>query len=253
MHAGLKRNFQLMPGTEWLELLCRHIPDRYEHLVRYVGWYSNRVSGERAKRGMSEHATEALATPPEPMAEIAARAKATWARLIRKVYEADPLECPKCHGPMWVIALIDDPPIVRRILEHLGRWAPLYPPSVARPSPTGRLGPSSPSPTVPSPTSRSRSARAKLLPSLQRATLPRRAPSGIESPIRHPPGHPGCRVPCASKLLQEQEPATPRLAHRGMDPPATTGRTPRPQSPTLHSKFMTPGVAKTLTRSDPRA
>lgn len=40
MHAGLKRNFQLMPGAEWLELLCRHIPDRYEHLVRYVGWYS---------------------------------------------------------------------------------------------------------------------------------------------------------------------------------------------------------------------
>jgi hypothetical protein len=49
MHAGLKRNFQVMPGAEWLQLLCRHIPDRYEHLVRYVGWYSNRARGERAK------------------------------------------------------------------------------------------------------------------------------------------------------------------------------------------------------------
>lgn len=29
MHAGLKRNFQLMNGAAWLELLCRHIPDRY--------------------------------------------------------------------------------------------------------------------------------------------------------------------------------------------------------------------------------
>jgi hypothetical protein len=28
MHAGLKRNFQLMSGAAWLELLCRHIPDR---------------------------------------------------------------------------------------------------------------------------------------------------------------------------------------------------------------------------------
>ncbi len=28
--------------------------------------------------------------------------------LIRKVYEADPLECPQCHGPMRVIALIDE-------------------------------------------------------------------------------------------------------------------------------------------------
>jgi hypothetical protein len=48
MHAGLKRNFQVMPGAEWLELPLRHIPDRYEHLVRYVGWYSNRARGERA-------------------------------------------------------------------------------------------------------------------------------------------------------------------------------------------------------------
>ena len=49
MHLGLKRNFQVMPGAPWLELLCRHIPDRYEHLVRNVGWYSNRAHGERAK------------------------------------------------------------------------------------------------------------------------------------------------------------------------------------------------------------
>jgi len=31
---------------------------------------------------------------------LAARAKAAWARLIRKVYEVDPLECPNCQGPM---------------------------------------------------------------------------------------------------------------------------------------------------------
>ena len=37
----LKRNFQVMPGTKWLALLCKHIPDRYKHLVHYVGWYSN--------------------------------------------------------------------------------------------------------------------------------------------------------------------------------------------------------------------
>jgi hypothetical protein len=30
-----------MPGAEWLELLCKHIHDRHEHLVRYVGWYSD--------------------------------------------------------------------------------------------------------------------------------------------------------------------------------------------------------------------
>jgi hypothetical protein len=57
--------------------------------------------------------------------EFGSRAKAAWARLIRKVYEVDPLECPKCKGPMRVIALIEGPGVIRRILEHLGLWAPL--------------------------------------------------------------------------------------------------------------------------------
>ncbi len=35
MHLGLKRNFQVMPGAQWLELLLRHVPDRYEHLGRW--------------------------------------------------------------------------------------------------------------------------------------------------------------------------------------------------------------------------
>ena len=52
------------------------------------------------------------------------RAKQAWARLIRMVYEADPLECPKGKGPMRVIALIDDPVVVREILVPLGRWQP---------------------------------------------------------------------------------------------------------------------------------
>ena len=33
--------------AEWLELLCRHIPDRNEHLVCYVGWNSNRARSDR--------------------------------------------------------------------------------------------------------------------------------------------------------------------------------------------------------------
>jgi hypothetical protein len=99
MPLGLKRNFQVMPGAEWLALLCKHIPDRYEHLVRYVGWYSNRARGERAKEA-SPHAGAALPAPSEqPSTEFAARAKATWARLIRKVDAADPLEGPKGKGP----------------------------------------------------------------------------------------------------------------------------------------------------------
>jgi hypothetical protein len=45
-----------MPSAQWLAVLCRHIPDRFEHLVRYVGWYSNRARGERRRRAGTSRA-----------------------------------------------------------------------------------------------------------------------------------------------------------------------------------------------------
>ena len=36
-----------------------------------------------------------------------------WARLIQKIYEVDPLICPKCRGPMKIIAFIEDEEITR--------------------------------------------------------------------------------------------------------------------------------------------
>ncbi len=38
LHVTLKRNYQLMPGAQWLRLLLDHVPDKGEHLVRYCGW-----------------------------------------------------------------------------------------------------------------------------------------------------------------------------------------------------------------------
>ena len=43
-----------------------------------------------------------------------------WARLIRKIYEVDPLLCPKCHGAMRIIAFIEEQPVIKKILLHLG-------------------------------------------------------------------------------------------------------------------------------------
>ena len=100
--------------------LCRHIPDRFEHLVRYVGWYSTRCRGERARAAASAVAVQAA----EDEQVVAARARSAWARLIHKVYEVDPLVCAKCGAPMHIIALINDVAVIRRILEHLGCWAP---------------------------------------------------------------------------------------------------------------------------------
>jgi len=121
MHKTLKRNFQVIPGVQWLELLCSHIPDRFERLVRYAGWYSTRCRGKRARSGPAPVKADSV-----PLDEIgdAIQARSTWAPLIHKVFEVNPLECPRCKGPMRVIALLDQPGVVRRILEHLHLWLP---------------------------------------------------------------------------------------------------------------------------------
>ena len=61
---------------------------------------------------------------PEGIVEIApppgsALFKERWAQLIKKVYEADPLGCPRCRGAMRIIAFIDQPDVIEKILTHL--------------------------------------------------------------------------------------------------------------------------------------
>ena len=45
-----------------------------------------------------------------------------WARLIQKIYEVDPLTCPKCKGRMRILAFIEDEEVIKKILKHLGLW-----------------------------------------------------------------------------------------------------------------------------------
>ena len=97
--------------AEWLKLLIRHIPDKGEHLVRYYGWYSSRCRGER-RRMLEESEIEEgqpanVAMDQQPAPAFAIAARSAWARLIRKVYEVDPLICPHCGGEMWFLAVID--------------------------------------------------------------------------------------------------------------------------------------------------
>ena len=66
--------------------------------------------------------------PAEPT-----RCSQTWAMLIKRVYEVDPLKCARCGGEMKVIAFIEPPrgDVIEKILRHCGRWDP----STARPPP----------------------------------------------------------------------------------------------------------------------
>jgi hypothetical protein len=42
-----------------------------------------------------------------------------WAEMIKRVYEVDPLVCPRCHGEMRIIAFVVDEAVIDKILSHL--------------------------------------------------------------------------------------------------------------------------------------
>jgi hypothetical protein len=51
--------------------------------------------------------------------EGAKKYRKNWARLIQKIYEADPLTCPKCQGRMKIITFIENEGLSGGLLQAL--------------------------------------------------------------------------------------------------------------------------------------
>ena len=71
------------------------------------------------------------AAPVDP--DFSKSARAIWARLIQKVYEVDPMFFPHYGDAMRLMALIENPPVIEKILKHLHHWDP-RPPGQAPPT-----------------------------------------------------------------------------------------------------------------------
>jgi len=59
-------------------------------------------------------------TQPEGPDDPARERRLDWAKLLKRAWAIDVLVCPRCAGPMRLLALIDDERIARKILTHLG-------------------------------------------------------------------------------------------------------------------------------------
>lgn len=100
------------------------MPDRGENLVRYYGWDSNRCRGVKAVQAVPSSG-EAQSPVHEAVSEAADEdlshaARSSWARLLRKVYGVEPSTCPRCGGEMRFLAVIEEAPVIERILRHVG-------------------------------------------------------------------------------------------------------------------------------------
>jgi hypothetical protein len=106
MNPSLGRNFEAMDPLKWLARLADHIPDAGKHRTHFYAHYANRVRGERPPEELTSHADD----QEQPKKR---RCSPSWARLISKVFHADPLVCNRCGGPLTVVAYITDTVAIR--------------------------------------------------------------------------------------------------------------------------------------------
>jgi hypothetical protein len=133
--AGPNRNFQILSPLDFLAEFSQHIPSKGSHIVRYYGFYSNKSRGIRKKAEVETSAESFSESEENAAATAVLHSSQTWAMLIKRVYEVDPLSCPQCGGQMEVVGFIEplQGKVIEKILKHCGLWqasCPRAPPDV---------------------------------------------------------------------------------------------------------------------------
>jgi hypothetical protein len=114
---------RLFDPIDWVHAVTTQIPDPRQHMVRYQGAYANRVRrlyrpGRGEAPGEPAPQASGRADPEEDVPAWVKQRRRSWARLLRRIYEVDPLVCPRCGEELKVVAVITDPVVVDRILAH---------------------------------------------------------------------------------------------------------------------------------------
>ena len=131
---------------EFLDRLADLVPPPRKHRHRYHGVFApnhklrsavtalaignvgkRREAATGGHAGSTHTAEGCCDTQPKPRSHDTSRI--AWAKLLARVGEEFPLECPNCGGDIRLIAFITEPGPVRKILTHLGE--PLEPPPVS--------------------------------------------------------------------------------------------------------------------------
>ena len=103
----------VMSPLEFLQRLAALVPRPRLHLIRFHGVLAPhaKLCAQIVAAG-SENETEPLADQ--------AHTRHSPARLLKRVFDIGIEHCPECGGALKIIAAIEDPPVIVRILAHLG-------------------------------------------------------------------------------------------------------------------------------------
>jgi len=60
-----------------------------------------------------------LADGNSELSSVSTRARMSWAQLLKRVFALDIITCPQCGGPLTILAAIEDPTVIAKILTYL--------------------------------------------------------------------------------------------------------------------------------------
>ena len=116
----------ILEPLELVEKLAALVPPPRFHLVRYHGvlapaakWRSQIVPAvPHDDAGLSDcpHSPATEESVPQPLG----RQNYSLSQLMRRVFAIDVLECPRCGGRLRILAAIQSPDAIRKILDCLG-------------------------------------------------------------------------------------------------------------------------------------
>jgi len=127
--TDLIQEHRVFTPLEFLAELSSHLPNTWEQTSRYYGCYASRTRGA----GLSKLVLEAESTDVTP-AELACEEEPRevpsthWAAMMKRVFEIEPLTCPKCGDEMKIKAFLHSEQEIKRIAGHLGYTAWRAPP-----------------------------------------------------------------------------------------------------------------------------
>jgi hypothetical protein len=77
--------------SDFLAAITQHIPDKGPQMVRYYGWYSNKIRGVRQRTLPPALVVRRPGISPPPPVKLPSK---RWRDLILRVWHVDPLRCP---------------------------------------------------------------------------------------------------------------------------------------------------------------
>jgi len=104
---------------EFMERLAALVPRPRIHLTRFHGVLGPHYKYRKLIVPKKNEPLELVDNKDEET-QNSSQSRICWARLLKRVFDIDITLCPACQGKMRVISAIEERPVIRKILDHLG-------------------------------------------------------------------------------------------------------------------------------------